>query len=363
MAHAPTQAPTHAHDNRSQQLEQPCTRGEREFEYILLVRMSAMHKTHTWKRTLPCASGQDWGSHAGKWHVHNRSLAEVMGAEFPQCDLLRRLTAGMRDMSPPRLLAHRGVSYLHVMRQQVRKRKILGARRRAAFHNICGTASLHVCRGMRQLLSRGEVRVAAQCVREVLQVADHLPPGQADESWNPFLTRVQSKFGVCTEMYTVQGTATFRVSKDELPMMNFKGVRDTRVFMGMLQQTLGRAWDHGDEPLPVHVHMAIVAMILGRAVSVGPACLMIDVLEGVLPYDSLESSCMGEVHQSTPRANHAKTAKRLAGLTTPCRTPSVESISRSRTGRASSRSSRNTMPGGRLYAVRCKRVPGRPPSR
>lgn len=296
-AHNPMQDTAHAQHTQPAALGKPCTADSQGFEFILLVRMSAMHKTHTWKRTLPTASAHDWGLHAGKWHVHDRSLAEVMNGKFPQCDVLRRLTSKMRDMSPPRLLAQRGVSYLHVIRQQVRKRRLLGAKRRAAFHNICGTASLHSCRGMRQLLTRGKVGVAPPplCAGDWLQGLTSFPLEQDDESWSPFLTRVHSKFGLCTEMYTVQGTASFRVSKEEVAIMNFKGVRDARTFMGMLQRTLGPAWDHGDEPLPVHVHMAIVALILGRAVSVGPACLMMDVLEGVLPCNSIELSCMGEV--------------------------------------------------------------------
>lgn len=243
------------------------------YEYLLLVRMTAMQKTHTWKRILPTQDGQSWDQHAGKWNLDDHSLADVMEARFPQSDLLRHLTAKMREMSPPRFLTNKGVSYLHVIRQQIQKRRVMNAKRGAAFHNICGTAPLQACRGMRALLAHGE----------------------GGEHWIPFLTRVHSKFGVCTEMYTIQGTASFRVSREDVVVMNFKGVRSVDSFMALLHETLAGAWDHGEEPLPVHVHMAIVALIIGRAVSVAPGCLMMDVLEGMLPRDTLQLACMEEV--------------------------------------------------------------------
>lgn len=203
---------------------------------------------HTWCRELHTPL------QPSSWPV-NVPLRELL---LPGGEHARTLPGEASSVCPPVHLLDEVVSSVQVVRMGGAQRGAGAERARpASYQNICGTVRLGDTSSLRAVLrDRGVGR-------------------------NPLLVRVSTRFGCCTEMYTLHGTAAFRDTPQDGLSMSFKGVRDVGGLCTALDGVVGREWALAREGACTLVHMAIVTLVLGRGVSIGQDCLLLHTLRRV----------------------------------------------------------------------------------
>lgn len=228
-------------------MKAPAARGKpstkRAPRWALLFRMaSSAEGLHTWCRELQTPL------QPSTWQV-NVPLRELL---LPGAGHARALPVEASPTCPPVHLLDEVVSSVQVVRMGDAQRGAGAERARpASFQNICGTVRLGDTAPLRALLC------------------------DLGDGRNPLLVRVSTRFGCCTEMYTLHGTAAFRDTSQEGLSMSFKGVRDVGGLCTALDEVVGREWALAREGACTLVHMAIVTLVLGRGVSIGQDCLLI----------------------------------------------------------------------------------------
>ena len=131
-----------------------------------------------------------------------------------------------------------------------------------AFENICG----------------------GQCFTHNAQFQKMFYPVELDSGFASIMNNDPTSFGGVQELYTLAGTATFRLNTGNGGRMAFKGVSDPYYLDSIIRAIApAESWDAAQVHESLHVHMAVVTMRLGRCLWAHPGCLFEQHLCAVLP--------------------------------------------------------------------------------